>query len=408
MHAGGYPPPKPTSAHAVLPWLLVVRGSPEQRGLAAICAHFGKCSIDIVSLSADAQLRPRLKGALATRSPLDAFVDAVCGMHAAAIRAGLPPRSKEWGQEGSAWGDGAWGRKDWGVALSAPVDAPDAAATVVAACLHWLGCLPLEESVAVARKRCASDVNEVCASSVSTCSTVCMRNNRDTCISASVYWCMGVYCCMDGTVQWAVQGLIRAATCKLAREFTFQPHPLRVTWPYGGSDDVVLMINAGSNHNGTGNDGNGSSSSGAKGGSKNTPTPPRSPRQGGSNGGAKGGKVKQNRTAVLADVMYAGASGCTRGGGGLGGVSVLPRTGGNGLGAQAPKAREVEPACIQVAEGCQEIIMQRSKSGLYSADLLVCSHPFSLPYNSRWCRLLHCLCVRIPHRRLLGKFFKVV
>ena len=104
MHAGGYPPPKPTSAHAVLPWLLVVRGSLEQRGLSAICAHFGKCSIDIVRLSADDHLRPRLKGALETLSPLDAFVDAVCGVHAAAMRAGLPPR-QQWGKGGSQWGD---------------------------------------------------------------------------------------------------------------------------------------------------------------------------------------------------------------------------------------------------------------------------------------------------------------
>lgn len=170
----------------MLPWLLVVRGTLEQRGLSAICAHFGKCSIDIVHLSTDDQLRPRLKGALGTMSPLDAFVDAVCGVHAAAMRAGLLPRQR-WGKGGSQWGDGAWGRKDWGVALAAPADAPDAAATVVAACLHWLGCLPLEESVAVARKRCASDVNEVRRPGTQSACVYCTLAVCDACSLGGFY-----------------------------------------------------------------------------------------------------------------------------------------------------------------------------------------------------------------------------
>jgi hypothetical protein len=144
----------------VLPWLLVVHGPLERGQVTSTCAHFGKCTLDIVRLTVDEKLRPRLRGSAPTRSPLDAFVDAVCGMHAAAIRAGLPPL-RQWGRVASQWGDGTWGSKDWGVALAAPVESPDAAATVVAAFLHWLGCLPLEESIAVACKRCASNVNEV-------------------------------------------------------------------------------------------------------------------------------------------------------------------------------------------------------------------------------------------------------
>jgi hypothetical protein len=40
----------------------------------------------------------------------------------------------------------------------------------------------------------------------------------------------------------------------------------------------------------------------------------------------------------------------------------------SGSGEQGPE--QPEP-CMKVAEGCREIIMQRSKSGLYSVDLLV-------------------------------------
>lgn len=320
----GYPPPKPTSAHAVLPWLLVVRGSLKQGGLEAMCAHYGKCSLDIVRLSADAEQRPRLWGAHPTKSPLDAFVDAVCGTHAAAVRAGLPPRLK-WGTSCSHSGDGYWGPKDWGVALAAPAEAPDAAATVVAACLHWLGCLPLDESIAVARKRCDSNVNE---------------------------------------------GLIHAATSKLARERTFRPQPLRVTWPYGGSDDVVLLIDSSTHSNSSGNgaksssdrNGYGSRSSNGSMVSERAVNPPHdrhSPWQPRSNGSTAG--LKRNQSALLAEVTYTGSKGEGHG----------SSRGGNG---KSNGSSAHESGHVKEVEGCQQIIMERSQSGLYYADLLVRPH----------------------------------
>ena len=39
-----------------------------------------------------------------------------------------------------------------------------------------------------------------------------------------------------------MQGIIKAATAKMAREAAFQPRQVRVTWPYGGSGGVVLAI----------------------------------------------------------------------------------------------------------------------------------------------------------------------
>ena len=147
-----------------------------------------------------------------------------------------------------------------------------------------------------------------------------------------------------------MQGLIRAATCKLAREFTFQPQPLRVTWPYGGSDDVVLMISAGA-RNGAANC---CSGSGSKASSTSTPMPLRVPRQ-----GAAAGSSANSEPVYLAEVMHAGGSGS---GSGNGGAKTMPRNGGIGGATQAG---------VPVAEGCQEIIMQRSTSGLYTADLMV-------------------------------------
>lgn len=39
-----------------------------------------------------------------------------------------------------------------------------------------------------------------------------------------------------------MQGIIRAATAKMAREVAFQPRLVRVVWPYGGSGNVVLSL----------------------------------------------------------------------------------------------------------------------------------------------------------------------
>jgi hypothetical protein len=166
-----------------------------------------------------------------------------------------------------------------------------------------------------------------------------------------------------------LQGLIRAATCKLAREFTFQPHPLRVTWPYGGSDDVVLLINASTQRRGTN-----ISSSSARPRSINPQQSTRSSRQGTGKEGAAatGHRAGRNITPMLAEVMYASCRENSQGWNGGSGAMSRGCNGSQGQGSQQPDQ------CMKVAEGYQEIVMQRSKSGLYSADLLVCMSCASL------------------------------
>lgn len=134
-------------ARAVLPWLVVVQGMLDAEGAVSVAAEFGLQTVDIVRVSCRPGLR--LRGTPPHVSPLAAFIDAVCCLHAAAVRLGVSSR-------GSVRPGG-----NAAVLLHAPSMAPGLAATAVAACLHWVGCLPLAESVMVARQRCGCEVDVV-------------------------------------------------------------------------------------------------------------------------------------------------------------------------------------------------------------------------------------------------------
>eukprot|EP00892_Ulva_mutabilis_P010346 jgi/Ulvmu1/7684/UM038_0116.1 len=182
---GGHTPP--LAARAVLPWLVIVQGMLDAEGAVAVAAELGLQTVDVVRVAMGPGGWPRLRGSPLHVSPLSAFIGVVCGVHAAAVRLGVTGRGIMRNGGRTA------------VLVHAPHQAPGYAATVMAAVLHWVGCLPLAESAAVAGERCASEVDV---------------------------------------------GLIRAATAKLAREAAFRPRPLRVTWPYGGDGSVVLAIDA--------------------------------------------------------------------------------------------------------------------------------------------------------------------
>lgn len=139
----------PLGARAVLPWLVVVQGLLDAEAAVSVAAELGLHTVDVVRIASGPGGRPRLRGAPHHLSPLTAFVNVVCGVHAAAVRLGVTGRASMRNGGRSA------------VLLHAPHKMPGFAATVVAAVLHWIGCLPLAESVAVARERCASEVDVV-------------------------------------------------------------------------------------------------------------------------------------------------------------------------------------------------------------------------------------------------------
>lgn len=137
------------AARAVLPWLVVVQGLLDAEAAVSVAAEFGLQTVDVVRVACGPGPRPRLRGAPAHVSPLTAFIDVVCCVHAAALRLGVSSRGSM-----RAGGRAA-------VLLHAPTKAPGFASTAVAACLHWVGCMPLGESVATAQERCGCEVDVV-------------------------------------------------------------------------------------------------------------------------------------------------------------------------------------------------------------------------------------------------------
>lgn len=238
------------AARAVLPWLVVVQGLLDAEGAVSVAAEFGLQTVDVVRVARGPGPRPRLRGTPAHVSPLTAFIDVVCCVHAAAMRLGVSSRGSMRAGSRAA------------VLLHAPTKAPGFAATAVAACLHWVGCMPLGESVAAAQERCGSEVDVVrpCMHEQTPLQTASCLAPRDAGSGARCAlwssWCM---CHVSGCTTHVqglharnflaaasparcMQGIIKAATAKMALELAFQPQPVRIVWPYGGSGSVVLML----------------------------------------------------------------------------------------------------------------------------------------------------------------------
>lgn len=132
---------------------------------------------------------------------------------------------------------------------------------------------------------------------------------------------------------------------------------------------MVLLINSSTHSSSSGNgvksssdrNGYGSRSSNGSMVSERAVNPPHhshSPWQPRSNGSTAG--LKRNQSALPAEVTYAGSKGEGHGSG-------------RGANGKLNGSSAHESGHVKEVEGCQQIIMERSQSGLYYADLLVCS-----------------------------------